>query len=310
MLFSPARSRRSTRWATYALASLTSTASFQSVAHAAALTRVADFGANPTNLEMYIYVPDTLAESPPVIIVPHPCGGSAQDTYGRVTANLPSYADALGFVLVFPTTPNGCWDHTSAASLTHDGGGDTQGLASMAAYALGAHGGENPGRVYAAGSSSGGMITNALLAAYPDVFAAGASFSGAPAGCWDGNNNNGGNNSPNCPGAGQSFTAEQWAAVARGAYPGYDGARPRVQVWHGTADAVVVYRNLEDQLLQWGGVLGVGFAGNVTDTPEVGYTKMVYGDDDGARLVGYSAQGVGHMVPFHDQEVLKFFGIM
>ncbi|KAI1334742.1 Alpha/Beta hydrolase protein [Xylariaceae sp. FL0016] len=268
---------------------------------AASLTKVSDFGENPTKLSMYVYVPDKLAAKPPVIIVPHPCGGSAQDTYSRIV-KLPSYADKLGFVLIFPSTPNSCWDNTSAKSLTHDGGGDTTGLANMVRYALTKYGGD-PTKIFTTGSSSGGMITNVLLAAYPDLFAGGASFSGSPAGCWDGNGNG-----ANCPASGKSFTAQQWGAVALKGYPSFNGTRPKMQVWHGTADTVVVYRNLEDQLMQWSNVLGVEFSKNATSTPQNGYTQITYGD--GTKLVGYSAQGVGHMVPFHDEEVLKFFGLL
>lgn len=38
---------------------------------AADLTQVTDFGENPGNDEMYIYVPDTLAESPAVVLAVH-----------------------------------------------------------------------------------------------------------------------------------------------------------------------------------------------------------------------------------------------
>ena len=41
--------------------------------------------------------------------------------------------------------------------------------------------GGDPGRVFATGSSSGGMMTNEMLALYPDVFSAGAAFMGVPA---------------------------------------------------------------------------------------------------------------------------------
>jgi acetylxylan esterase len=81
-----------------------------------------------------------------------------------------------------------------------------------------------------------------------------------------------------------------------------------VQVWHGTTDTVVSYGYLADQLAEWSDVLGVGFAKNVTGDPLSGYTKMVYGD--GTRLVGYSAAGVGHIVPFREKEVLQFFGLL
>lgn len=47
--------------------------------------------------------------------------------------------------------------------------------------------------------------------------------------------------------------------------------------------------------------MGLSFSHNETNTPQSGYTKIVYGD--GTRLVGYSAAGVGHFVPFHETDV-------
>lgn len=44
----------------------------------AALTTVADFGDNPTNLEMQIYLPDNLAEKPAVVVAVSPIYRSAQ----------------------------------------------------------------------------------------------------------------------------------------------------------------------------------------------------------------------------------------
>lgn len=213
-------------------------------------------------------------------------------------------------VLIFPSTTknSGCWDVRSAASVTHgSGGGDTTGIISMVEYALAKYNGD-PAKVFVTGSSSGGMMTNMLLATYPDVFAAGASFSGSPVGCWDGPSGGNAMGGASCPARGQTFTAKQWGDVVRASYPGYAGKRPSMQVWHGTADNVVDYRNLAEQLDQWSEVLGVSYSKNVTNDPERGYTKMVYGDGD--RLVGYSAQGVGHIVPFHEVEVLKFFGLL
>ena len=49
------------------------------------------------------------------------------------------------------------------ASLTHDGGGDTQAIAEMVKYTISTYH-ANADRVYATGDSSGGMMTEALLA--------------------------------------------------------------------------------------------------------------------------------------------------
>ncbi|MEU6431644.1 esterase, partial [Microbispora sp. NPDC046973] len=46
-------------------------------AAAASLTRVTNFGTNPTNLNMYLYVPDRVAARPALLVLVHYCGGSA-----------------------------------------------------------------------------------------------------------------------------------------------------------------------------------------------------------------------------------------
>ncbi|KAK0617580.1 feruloyl esterase B [Immersiella caudata] len=280
---------------------LTGIVSFSS---AAKLTQVTSGWDNPTRLSFYIYVPDKLATNPPV---PHPCGGSAQDTFGRVASGLAPQADKLGFILIFPQTPNTCWDCSSPRSLKHDGGGDTHGMVNMVKYTLEKYSGD-ASKVFVTGSSSGGMATNALVATYPDVFAAGASFSGAPAfACWNGAGLNTGGTDPGCQ-TGKKPAAQTWGDLVRGAYPGFNGTRPAMQIWHGTTDTVVTYGYLADQLAQWSNVLGVPFSRNVTNDPLSGYTKMVHGD--GTKVVGYSAQGVGHIVPFREKEVLQFFGLL
>src|SRR5689334_11375046 len=151
----------------------------------ASLVQVQSFGNNPSGAQMYIYVPDQLAESPPVLAAIHYCSGTAQAYFNGT--GYKGLADQHGFVVVYPDAPSadGCWDVHSDASLTHDGGSDSAAIVSMVKYALTEHSG-NPGRVYATGTSSGAMMTNVLLATYPDVFKAGAAFAGVPHACFAG----------------------------------------------------------------------------------------------------------------------------
>lgn len=76
-----------------------------------------------------------------------------------------------------------CWDVHNPASLTHGQGGDALGIVSMVNYALNQYNGDR-NRVYAMGFSSGGMMTNVLAGSYPDVFEAGAAYSGVPHACF------------------------------------------------------------------------------------------------------------------------------
>ena len=137
----------------------------------------------PTYISMFEYVPAKLAANPPILVVSHFCGGSASAVFGEAQGGgLVAAADQFGFLMIFPQTSNNCWDVGSTASLTHNGGGDTQAVAEMVQYEITKRGAD-PNRVYATGTSSGAMMTEALLAVYPDVFKAGAEFSGVPAGC-------------------------------------------------------------------------------------------------------------------------------
>lgn len=72
-------------------------------------------------------------------------------------------------------------------------------------------------------------------------------------------------------------------------------------------DRLVSYYTLGEAMKQWSNVLDVSFTRNVSNSPLPGYTKMVYGN--GTKLLGYSARGVGHVVPQNEDEVLRFWGL-
>ena len=83
-----------------------------------------------------------------------------------------------------------------------------------------------------------GTMTQALLGVYPDVFKAGASFAGVPAGCWSAGWTAASNWGGTCAGGYALMAAQQWGDLVRGMFPGYAGYRPRVQLFHGDADAI------------------------------------------------------------------------
>jgi acetylxylan esterase len=45
-------------------------------AKAASLVQVTNFGNNPSNLQMYIYVPNNVTANPPILLALHQCTGS------------------------------------------------------------------------------------------------------------------------------------------------------------------------------------------------------------------------------------------
>ncbi len=66
-----------------------------------------------------------------------------------------------------------------------------------------------------------------------------------------------------------------------------------------------------ETMKQWSNVFGLTTSKNTANTPQSGYTQTIYGEgtQNTAQLVGYSAQGVGHTVPVHQDMDLAFFGI-
>jgi acetylxylan esterase len=268
----------------------------------------------PSYISMYEYVPSSVVASPPIVVASHYCGGSAS-AFFSFASRIVSEADKYGFIMIFPQTTNpatskDCWDVGSPASLTHDGGGDTEAIVDMVQYEI-AKRSANANRVYAMGSSSGAMMTEALLAVYPDVFKAGAEFSGVPAGCWAVGWMASSNWSSQCATGSVTKTAQQWGDLVRAMYPGYSGFRPRIQLWHGTADATINYNNQTEAIKEWTNVLGLSATPDSTDTTSTaGYTIEKW--EDSCALVvleAHTQADGGHTTPINATSVIGFFGL-
>lgn len=117
--------------------------------------------------------------------------------------------------------------------MTHNGGGDSQTIVNMVKYAATNYGGDL-NRTFVTGSSSGAMMTNVLVGAYPDVFKAGSSYSGVPDGCFYVSGSTATQDPPgwsnSCANGQTTKTAQQWGDLVRSYYPGYTGPRPRMQM--------------------------------------------------------------------------------
>ncbi|GAA2430165.1 extracellular catalytic domain type 1 short-chain-length polyhydroxyalkanoate depolymerase [Streptomyces glaucus] len=276
---------------------------------AATLTEVTDFGANPSDLRMHLYVPDGVTENPAVLVAVHYCTGSGPAMYSGT--EYASLADRYGFIVVYPsaTRAGKCFDVSSPQALRRGGGSDPVGIRSMVDWVVRAYDADT-GRIFATGISSGAMMTNVLLGNYPDVFAAGAAFAGVPFGCFATTDGSEWNSA--CAGGTVTRTPQQWGDLVRGSYPGYSGPRPRMQLWHGTQDDVLRYPNFGEEIKQWTNVHGVGQAPAATDTPQPGWTRTRYGGTgDRAPVEAISLQGVGHNLyaPGMGARVLAFFGL-
>jgi endo-1,4-beta-xylanase len=267
-------------------------------AAAASLTQVTGFGNNPSNLNMYIYVPNNRAARPALLVAIHYCTGTASALYSGYFHDYVTAADQYGYIIVFPeaTRSGQCFDVYSPQALTRGGGSDPVGIMSMVTYAE-QHYNVDTSRVFVSGVSSGAMMTNVMAAEYPDVFKAGSAFMGVPATCFaTGSSTNTWNSQ--CANGQISKTAQQWGDAARGTDPGYSGPYPRMQLWHGTADGTLNYNNFGEEIKQWTNLNGVSQSPVLTDSPQSGWTRTRYGNGGTMPPVeGVSVAGAGHELP-------------
>jgi acetylxylan esterase len=275
------------------------------------MTRVTGFGTNPTNLNMYAYVPRNVAARPALLLLVHYCSGSASGVFNGGGHDYVTAADRYGFIIVLPeaTRSGSCFDVSTAAALKRNGGSDSTGIMSMVSYAR-SHYGIDAGRIVLSGISSGAMMTNVLAAEYPDVFSAASAFSGVPAGCFA--TTGGSLWNSQCSGGTSIRSAQQWGDLARSMNPGYTGGYPRMQVWHGTTDTTLAFPNLGEEIKQWTNLHGLSQTPTFTDHPRTNWTRTRYGaTGTKATVEGVSVAGVGHQLPQSGQiaYAISFLGL-
>ena len=264
-----------------------------SIAGAAPLTEIADFGSNPGNLRMFVFVPEGLAPAAPLVVVAHGCMQTAQEIADLSGWN--DLAQAHKFAVVYPQTSKendsfaGCF-RTWLPEHQARGQGEPLSVVQMIDWMLGHHA-LDPKRVFITGMSSGGHLTNVMLATYPDRFVAGAPQSSFPYKCAV----SFADVDPCCRGV-ITHTREEWGALAQSGHPGYEGPRPRVSIWHGMEDNLLRAVNLDYQREQWIGALGIDGDADGVKWAE-GYAGNVYEDAGGTAVVEtFAIPRLGHAV--------------
>jgi feruloyl esterase len=153
---------------------------------------------------------------------------------------------------------------------------------------IGAHGIDR-GQVFITGLSAGGAMTAAMLATYPEVFAAGAIIAGLPYGA-----------AVNVQQAfesmfqGRARPAKEWGDNVRHG-SAHEGPWPRVSIWHGDIDTTVKPVNAEGLIAQWSDVHGIDGA-PVADKID-GYPRKVWRRDGVDLIESYTITGMAHGTP-------------
>ncbi|GAQ44942.1 hypothetical protein AtubIFM55763_009122 [Aspergillus tubingensis] len=276
------------------------------VKRSGSLQQVTDFGDNPTNVGMYIYVPNNLASNPGIVVAIHYCTGTGPGYYSA--SPYATLSEQYGFIVIYPSSPysGGCWDVSSQATLTHNGGGNSNSIANMVTWTISEYGADSS-KVFVTGSSSGAMMTNVMAATYPELFAAATVYSGVSAGCFYSNTNQVDGWNSTCAQGDVITTPEHWASIAEAMYSGYSGSRPRMQIYHGSIDTTLYPQNYYETCKQWSGVFGYDYSApekTEANTPQTNYETTIWGDS----LQGIFATGVGHTVPIHGDKDMEWFG--
>ncbi len=261
------------------------------------LQEIESFGSNPGNLRLHYYLPTPIADSPappmPLVVVLHGCGQTAAGyDHGAGWSTL---ADRYGFALLLPeqqrsNNPNGCFNWFLPED-TRRGQGEVASIHQMI-EAMIREKGIDARRVFVTGLSAGGAMTSAMLACYPEVFAAGAIVAGLPYGA-AGNMQQALQSMFQSP----SHPAKQWGDLVRAAAPQHSGPWPRVSVWHGSADKTVVPANAREIVKQWTSLHGLPVRPTEQDEVE-GHRKQVWRNGAGDAVIeSYTIANMAHGTP-------------
>jgi poly(hydroxyalkanoate) depolymerase family esterase len=256
------------------------------------LTEIPDFGDNPGALRMFSYLPPDLPRRPALVVVLHGCG---QDASGYDHgAGWSTLAKRYGFALLMPqqqevNNANTCFNWFNPEDVARDGG-EAASIRRMIDKMVHDHN-VNRRRIYITGLSAGGAMTAAMLAIYPEVFAAGAVIAGLPFGIAS-------NVREALSGMMSSSArpARELGDLVRQASP-HRGAWPRLSVWHGSEDRTVHPGNADEIVKQWLDLHGLPEVA-MSETEVDGHPRRVWWNANGETIVeSYAISGMAHGTP-------------
>jgi feruloyl esterase len=239
---------------------------------------------------MFTYVPAKFASSRALVVVLHGCTQSAAGY--DLGAGWSTLADRYGFALLLPeqtpaNNPKTCFNWFLEADTARDRG-EALSIRQMVEQMIADHGIDRS-RIFITGLSAGGGMTSAMLAAYPEVFAAGAIIAGLPYGT-----------AGNVQQAFESMfqgrvrSPQEWGDEVRHAST-HRGPWPRVSVWHGDLDATVKPINADSIVQQWTNVHGI--ASDPKTEMVDGYRRQIWRRDGADVIESYTITGMGHGTP-------------
>jgi poly(hydroxyalkanoate) depolymerase family esterase len=267
------------------------------------LVETRQFGTNPGDLRMFSYVPANVQLSPALVVVLHGCGQTAA-TYD-FGAGWSTLAKQYGFALLMPeqqaaNNAHGCFNWFNPED-TKRGHGEVGSIRQMVGRMMSEHRIDRH-RIFVTGLSAGGAMASAMLATYPDVFAAGAIVAGLPYGI-----------AANVREAVSRMLqstprpSRELGDLVRNASK-HRGPWPKVSVWHGSADRTVNPANADAIVQQWLDVHRLPsppMSEGIVD----GYPRQIWWNADGETVVeSYTITDMAHGTPLGKAENDERYG--
>lgn len=256
-----------------------------------------NFGTNPGELKMYYYVPNNISGDIPLVVALHGCTQTAEEY--KTASGWNKLADEIGFIVLYPEQQSAnnvqqCFNWFFATD-NEAGTGEAGSIMQMIDFLKSNYSIDNS-KVFATGLSAGAGMANALLAAYPQMFEAGALFAGTPY--------KSASNATEAYNVMQGMvdkTPEEWGSLILSENPTYFGTYPRVSVFHGTLDNVVASMNMTEVIEQWTYIHNI----EITDNFEYANYKDI--DDitcirypgvyNANKVVSFEIENMGHAIP-------------
>ena len=256
------------------------------------LSETRAFGANPGDLRMLSYAPEELKPHAPLVVVLHGCGQYAEPY--AVSGGWVDLAERCGFALLAPeqTTQNNlnrCFNWFQPED-TRRGEGEVASIAAMIDQMVQEHRLDRR-RVFITGLSAGGAMTAAMLACYPELFAAGAVVAGLPYGA-----------AHNVSEAlstmrrSDDLSASALGHLVRNAAPP-PPRMPRLAIWQGDADWTVDVSNAEKIAEQWADAQGLPTAPQTVEEHDRFRRSVWHGSHKTAAIELNIVYGLGHGTP-------------
>ncbi|MCA1406605.1 PHB depolymerase family esterase [Ensifer sp. IC3342] len=250
------------------------------------------FGLNPGGLRAWCHVPANITPAPALVVALHGCTQSAS-VYDHCSG-WSGLGEERGFAVLFPeqvrsNNTNLCFNWFNPVDVRRDSG-EAMSIRQMIDHMVDRYCLDR-NRIFITGLSAGGAMANAMLAAYPEVFTAGAILAGLPY-----------MSASTVP---QAFDRMRGYGLPSGlalqaklrSASDHEGSWPAISVWHGGGDDTVAPANARAIVDQWRGVHCVQSRPTISQQ-RGDHTLQIWQDATGRDVIElHTLAAMGHGAP-------------